>query len=61
MVKHTQTIRRQQPKNCLSVFVYFVGLPLKGVKLYVTSVMELSCKNSQQFLAINYFRKKTPS
>ena len=29
MVKHTQTIRRQQPTNCLSVFDYFVGLVLK--------------------------------
>ena len=31
MVKHTQTIRRQQPTNCLSVFDHFVGLPLKGL------------------------------
>ena len=26
MVKHTQTIRWQQPTRCLSVFDYFVGL-----------------------------------
>ena len=32
MVKHTQTIRRQQPTNCLSVFDHFVGLALKGLK-----------------------------
>ena len=25
MVKHTQTIRWQQPANCLSVFDHFVG------------------------------------
>ena len=31
MVKHTQKIRRQQPKNCLSVFVHFVGLAYKGL------------------------------
>ena len=31
MVKHTQTIRRQQPTNCLSVFGHFVGLALKGL------------------------------
>ena len=31
MVKHTQTIRRQQPPNCLSVFDHFVGLALKGL------------------------------
>ena len=29
MVKHTQTIRRQQPTNCLGVFDHFVGLALK--------------------------------
>ena len=31
MVKHTQTVRRQQPMNCLSVFDHFVGLALKGL------------------------------
>ena len=31
MVKHTQTNRRQQPKNCLSVFDNFVGLTHKGL------------------------------
>ena len=31
MVKHTQTIRRLLPMNCLSVFDYFVGLALKGL------------------------------
>ena len=31
MVKHTETIRRQQPANCLSVFDRFVGLALKGL------------------------------
>ena len=32
MVKQTQTIRRQQPTNCLSVFDYFMGLALKWLK-----------------------------
>ena len=32
MVKHIQTIRRQFPKGCLSVYDDFVGLPLKRVK-----------------------------
>ena len=32
MVTHTQTIRRQQSTDCLSVFVYFVGLTLKGLR-----------------------------
>ena len=33
MVKHTQTIRRQEPTNYLSVFDHFVGLVLKGLIL----------------------------
>ena len=32
IVKHTQTILRQQPTNCLSVFEHFVNLALKGLK-----------------------------
>ena len=32
MVKHSQTIRRQKPTNCLSVFDHFVNLALKGLK-----------------------------
>ena len=31
LVKHTQTICRLLPTNCLSVFDHFVGLPLKGL------------------------------
>ena len=31
MVKHTQTIRREKPTNCLSVFDHFVGLAPKGL------------------------------
>ena len=33
MVKHSQTICRQQRTNCLSVFDHFVGLVLKRLKL----------------------------
>ena len=29
MVKHSQTIRRQQPTSCLNVFDHFWGLALK--------------------------------
>ena len=32
MVKRTQTIRRQQPKNYFSVFEHCVGLTRKGLK-----------------------------
>ena len=28
MIKHAQTVRLLLPTNCLSVFDYFVGLPL---------------------------------
>ena len=31
MVKHTQTTRRLQATNCLSVFDNFVGLAIKGL------------------------------
>ena len=30
--KETQTIRRFLPTNCFSLFDYFVGLPLKGLR-----------------------------
>ena len=33
MVKHTQTIRRQESTNCLSVFDHFVGFALNGLRL----------------------------
>ena len=32
MVKHTQTIRRLLPKNCLCVFDHFEGLALKQLR-----------------------------
>ena len=32
MVKHTQTIRRQKPTNCFSVFDHFVRMALKGLR-----------------------------
>ena len=32
MIKHAQTIRRQQLANCLSVFDHFMGLALKELK-----------------------------
>ena len=34
MLKHTKTIRRLLPTNCLSVFDHFVGLALKGLRVY---------------------------
>ena len=37
MIKHTQTIRQQEPTNCLSLFEYFM-LVLKWLKPIVTMV-----------------------
>ena len=34
MVKHTQTVRRLLPTNCLHVFGHFVGLALTGLELF---------------------------
>ena len=42
MVKYTQTIRRQQVPNCLSVFGYFLELVLKGLILELTRITNLS-------------------
>ena len=39
MVKHTETIRRQQTTNCLSVFDHFVWLAFKGL-IIVMPIME---------------------
>ena len=36
MVKHTQTIRRLLPTNCLSVFDHFVELTPKELIIYFT-------------------------
>ena len=46
MVKHTQTIRRQQPTNCLSVSDYFVGLPLKGLMHFASVLPFISVLSS---------------
>ena len=35
MVKHTQTIRYQQPTNCLSLFGHFVEFAPKGLKTQI--------------------------
>ena len=37
MVKHIQTIRRQQPTNCLGMFDHFVELVLEGLITIVAS------------------------
>ena len=49
MVKHTQTIHRQKPTNCLSMFDNFVGLPFKGLNWYKTLMKSV-------FLSSNYLK-----
>ena len=34
MVKHTQTIHRQKPTNCLNVFDHFIDLAFKRVNSF---------------------------
>ena len=46
LFKHTQTIRRQQPTNFLSVFDHFVGSWLKGL---MSSFLQIS----QAFFSIS--------
>ena len=36
MVKHTETISRLLPTNCLNVFDHFVGLVLQGLSDYLS-------------------------
>ena len=42
MVKNTQTIRWQQPTNCLSVINHFVGFALKGLNMSENLLAELA-------------------
>ena len=41
IVKYTQTIRRQQPTNCLIACDRFVGLALKGLNFYKKYIINL--------------------
>ena len=49
LVKHTQTIRRQKPTNCLSVFDYFDGLELKGL-IYRNQLLSGTYRSSRSQL-----------
>ena len=55
MVKHIQTIRLLLPTNYLSVFNDFVGLALKGLKLFMikfTALENETEKWSKKFMQI---------
>ena len=52
MFKHTQTIRRLLPTNCLSMFDHFVGLVLKGLKsLLLLAIARKSAKSDGWIMA----------
>ena len=48
MVNDTQTIRRQEPTNCLSVFDHFVGWRLKGSNLQNTQFLRKFSKSIEK-------------
>ena len=50
MVKHSQTIRRLLPMNCLSAFDHFVGLVLKGLKRELEQVVKYAPKSTVKIL-----------
>ena len=52
MVKHTQTIRRQQLTNCLSVFDHFMRLALTGLNISSVGIDFLSLLPSVSLIAI---------
>ena len=43
MVKHTQTILRRKPTNCLSVFDHFVGLALNIFAVRLETIKKGAC------------------
>ena len=51
MVKHTQTIGREQPTNCLSVLDHFVGLALKDL---IVEYKDFGWFTKQEFICYAY-------
>ena len=49
MVKHTQTIRQQNPTNCLSGFDHFVGVGDTEFQRDVSNVIILTCHGKESF------------
>ena len=55
MGKHTQTIRRQQPTDFLSVFDHFVNLALKRLKNFNEIVLDfLPVESKTNILYVNF-------
>ena len=57
MVKHTQTIRRKKPTNCLSVSDHFEELVLKGLMKPPAPAIQ-KCFKKQVTVKINHFSQK---
>ena len=55
MVKHTQTICRLLPTNCLNVFEQFMGLAFKGLTEQRLFSLDQSCINDMPFLMFSNF------
>ena len=56
MVKHTQTIGRQQPMNCLKAFDHFVGMALRACVRYFSLFLKEQCVS--WLFRTKYFEKK---
>ena len=69
MVKHTETICRLLPTNCLTVFDHFVGLGPKGLNsrkkklmtiifndYYVSSILKLSDRKGSSVDRVNQIK-----
>ena len=59
MVKHSQTIRRQQPTNCLSVFDRFVRLTLKRLSNRVVKNFQFISVAYAPFSSLSLGQKMT--
>ena len=58
MVKHTQTIHRMLPTNCLSVFDHFVGLAVKELThFWPVFIFDQPLKKISKLLVFCYFLK----
>ena len=58
MVKHTQTIRRWKPTNCLSMPDHFTGLALK--RFSSVQIYSSGGKLDNNYLLDNNFKKTQP-
>ena len=60
MVKHIQTIRWQQPTNCLSVFDHFVDSALEGLISCHRKTVVLVCVHWHKSRTKSYYKVNVP-